>query len=52
MRSFEDEAQKVAEVLIYPIAAYKGVFIVFIVFATIGLLSTIGLFRHQRKPES
>jgi len=52
MRSFEDEAQKIGEVLIYPVAAYKGVFIVFIVFATIGLLSTIGLFHHQRKPES
>ena len=52
MRSFEAEAQKIGEVLIYPVAAYKGVFIVFIVFAAIGLLSTIGLFRHQRKPES
>ena len=51
MRSYEDVAQKVGEVLVYPVQAYEGVFIVFIVFAAIGLLSTIGLFRHPRKAE-
>ncbi|MBP5640248.1 MAG: hypothetical protein J6X55_12260, partial [Victivallales bacterium] len=48
MRSYENEAQKVGEVLVYPIKAYQGVFIVFIIAAAIGLLSTIGLFRKRK----
>ena len=43
MRGYEAVAQKVGDVLIYPIDAYCGVFIVFLATAAVGLISAVTL---------
>lgn len=46
MRSYEGQAEKVGDVLVYPASAYESVFIVFVLAALVGFACTIGIFRH------
>ncbi len=49
MRSYESAAQKIGDILVYPLAAYKGVFAVFFCTAVVGLLSAVTLIFADQK---
>ena len=49
MRGHEDAAQKIGDVLVYPLAAYQGVFVVFFCTAVVGLISAVTLIFADRK---
>ena len=49
MRGYESAAQKIGDVLVYPLAAYKGVFAVFFCTAVVGLISAVTLIFADKK---
>ena len=52
MRGHEDAAQKIGDVLVYPLAAYQGVFVVFVCTAVVGLLSAVTLIFADKKTKA
>ena len=45
----KDAAQKIGDILVYPLAAYQGVFVVFFCTAVVGLISAVTLIFADKK---